>query len=81
MLAVEVLSPSDTQEAVDEKIDAYLGAGVPIVWTLNPRRRTLTVYRAGRPPELFNSAQELIGGSELPGFQVPVLSLFEDTAQ
>lgn len=80
ILAVEILSPSDKQEDVDEKIDDYLGAGVPVVWTLNPRRRTITVYRRDRPPFLFNDAQELPGDPELPGFRVPVLALFEDTA-
>jgi Uma2 family endonuclease len=80
VLAVEVLSPSDTQELIEEKIDDYLGAGVPIVWTLNPRRRTVTTYRQNQAPQLFNATQELVGDPELPGFRVPVLSLFEDTA-
>lgn len=79
-VAVEVLSPSDTQEDIEEKIDDYLGAGVPIVLTLNPRRRTVTVYRPNQPPQLFNSSQELVCDPVLPGFRVPVLSLFEDTA-
>ena len=79
VLAVEVLSPSDTQEAIEEKIDDYLGVGVPVVWTLNPRRRTVTVFRRDQPPVLFNAVQQLSGEPELPGFRVSVLSLFEDT--
>ena len=79
-LAVEVLSPSDTQEDIEEKIDDYLDAGVPAVWSLNPRRRTVTVYRADKSPVLYNDGQDLTGAPELPGFRVPVLSLFEDTA-
>jgi len=79
LLAVEVLSPSDTQQGIEEKIDDYLGAGVAVVWTVNPRRKTVTVYRPDRPPELFNDAQRLVGAPELPGFEVTVLSLFEDT--
>jgi Uma2 family endonuclease len=79
-LAVEILSPSDTQDDIQEKIDSYLGAGVPLVWTLNPRRRTVTVYRPGRGPELFNSTQVLTADPELPGFRAPVLSFFEDTS-
>jgi Uma2 family endonuclease len=79
VLAAEVLSPSDKQEEVDEKIDAYLGAGVPVVWTLNVRRKTVTVFRPGHPPVMFNATQELLGDPELPGFRVPVLALFEDT--
>ena len=29
-LAVEVLSPSDTQEDIEEKVDEYLDASVPL---------------------------------------------------
>jgi len=79
-LAVEILSPSDKQEEVELKIDDYLAAGVPQVWEVNPRRRTVTIYRPNQEPVFFNVNQELIADPELPGFRVPVLSLFEDTA-
>ena len=78
VLAVEILSPSDKQEEVEEKIDDYLGAGVLQVWEVNPRRRTVTVYRPDQEPEFFNVTQELLADPELPGFRVPVLALFED---
>lgn len=76
VLAVEILSPSDKQDEVEEKIDDYLGAGVLQVWEVNPRRRTVTVYRPDREPEFFNVPQELVADPELPGFRVPLLALF-----
>jgi len=78
VLAVEILSPSDKQDEVEEKIDDYLGAGVLQVWEVNPRRRTVTVYRPDQEPEFFNVTQELVADPELPGFRVPVSALFED---
>ena len=36
VLAVEILSPSDTQEDIDEKVELYLETGVAIVWVVNP---------------------------------------------
>jgi Uma2 family endonuclease len=42
-LVVEILSPNDTVEEVNEKIDTYLAAGVPLVWIIDPYRRTVTV--------------------------------------
>jgi Uma2 family endonuclease len=78
-LAVEILSPSDKQEEVEEKIDAYLERGIPQVWTVNPRRRTVTVFRSNQKPYMLNDDQELTGDPELPGFKVAVLSFFEDT--
>ncbi len=79
-LAVEVLSPSDTYEDTNDKIDSYLGAGVPVVWILDPRRRTALVYSPEKEPRLFNSQQELPGDPHLPGFLVPVGDLFDSKA-
>jgi Uma2 family endonuclease len=73
----EILSPNDTLEDVNEKIDTFMAAGVPLVWIIDPRRRTVTVYRPGREPEFVNVLQELSGDPELPGFRVPVVRLFE----
>jgi Uma2 family endonuclease len=75
-LAVEILSPSNTIEAIQEKIDVYLGAGVPQVWILDGHFRTVTVHRPGHDPVMLNATQELDGGVELPGFRVPVARIF-----
>jgi len=76
VLAVEILSPSDTVESLDEKTDEYLDAGVRLVWRINPHDRTVTIYRKGRPTETVNDTQELAGFPELPGFRVAVAQLF-----
>jgi Uma2 family endonuclease len=77
VLAIEILSPSDTQESIDEKMDTYLGAAVPLVWVIDPHDQTVTVYRPGAAPELFNIRQEVSAEPHLPGFRVPVAELFE----
>jgi Uma2 family endonuclease len=76
VLAVEILSPSDTQERIDEKLAVYLETGVALVWVVNPRFRTVTVYRPDAPPVLFNDRQELTAEPHLPGFCVSVARLF-----
>ena len=76
-LAVEILSPSDKLEEINEKIDALLAVGVPLVWIIDPHHRTVTVHRPGAAPELFNIHQELSGEPHLPGFRMPVSRLFE----
>jgi Uma2 family endonuclease len=77
VLAVAILSPSDTIEDINEMIDAYLDAGVALVWIFDPRRRTITIHRPDGEPELVNVQQELSGEPQLPGFRVPVRRLFE----
>ena len=75
-LAVEILSPSDTQDDIEEKLDAYLASGIPLVWLLNTRRRTVTVHRPDHRPRLFNEDDVLTAEPHLPGFAVPVTRLF-----
>jgi len=76
VLAVEILSPNTTQEEIDEKIEQYLSAGVALVWIINARQRTVTIYRLDRGPALVNVDQELSGEPHLPGFRVRLAELF-----
>jgi Uma2 family endonuclease len=76
VLAVEILSPSDKQEEIDEKVALYLETGVLLVWVVNPRFRTVCVYRPGAAPELFNETHELTAEPHLPGFRVAVAKFF-----
>ena len=76
ILAVEILSPSDTQQAITGKVKSFLSAGVPLVWVAEPVFQTVTVFRPDSPPELFNVQQQLTGGTHLPGFAVDVALLF-----
>ena len=76
-LVVEILSPSDTLENIDDKLAVYRRAKVPVVWILDPSDQTVTVYRPKAKPQLFNADDELSGEPHLPGFHIPVARLFE----
>ncbi len=76
-LCVEILSPSEVVERIDEKTDAYLAAGVPLVWLLDLHDKSVTVYRPGAEPEFFNRLMDLTAEPHLPGFRVKVADLFE----
>ncbi len=76
LLAVEILSPSNTIDEINEKIDAYLSVGVPLVWIMDPYRRTATIYRPQRPARLVAEGEELSGEPVLPGFRVALADLF-----
>jgi Uma2 family endonuclease len=77
LLAVEILSPSDTQEEIDTKLTTYLSAGVALVWIINPLRRTATVYCPDALPQFVNEQDDLDGGAVLPGFRIRFGELFE----
>jgi Uma2 family endonuclease len=76
VLAVEILSPNHTQEEINEKIDDYLSAGVPVVWIIDPHHRTVKIFQPAEEPALVNIRQELSGEPHLPCFHVAVGQLF-----
>ena len=76
-LVVEILSPSDTLELIDEKLAVYRQAKVPVVWLLDVADQTVTVYRPKGRLRLYTIDDDLTCEPELPGFTVPVARLFE----
>lgn len=76
-LAVEVISPSNTRRTVADKTRDYLAAGARLVWNVDPRRRTVTVHASDAETLVLTADETLDGGDLLPGFSVPVRTLFE----
>src|SRR5262245_32586360 len=52
-LAVEIVSPSDTEADVQEKVSAWLQAGARLVLVADPKKRWIAVHRPGADPEVF----------------------------
>ena len=76
LLAVEILSPSDTIKEVSAKLKTYRECGVPIVWIVDTDLRTVTEHRPDREPKLFTKADTLAAEPHLPGFTCRVAEFF-----
>ncbi len=76
-LAVEVLSPDDRPAYVDEKTRDWFAAGTQAVWNIDPRQKTISVYRAPDDFLVLNAADTLDGSAVLPGFLCPVKDIFD----
>lgn len=75
-LAVEVISPYDMYTEVEEKVTLWLQSGTRMVVVVNPRRRSVAVYRPDRPV-LFLSEQDGLSGNDIiPGWAIQVQDLF-----
>jgi Uma2 family endonuclease len=77
-VAAEVLSPSDTSTAMHEKTLEYLDAGARLVWIVDPRARTVTVYRPDGSARVLRDHEVLEGEDVLVGFSAPLTELFDD---
>lgn len=75
-LAVEVISPNDLYEDVEERVTEYRAAGVPLVWVINPSTRTVLIRRLDRTCAEVGPDGELSGEDVIPGFACKVADLF-----
>lgn len=75
-LAIEVVSPHDRQSDVMDKVLEYLDAGTRLVWVVEPRRRTVTVWTPDRTARILTEDDELDGGDVLPGFRLSIADIF-----
>jgi Uma2 family endonuclease len=75
-LAVEVISPSDTYSEVEEKVFEWLDAGTLMVLVVNPRMRSVTVYRSLTDISVLTQNDTLDGGNVVPSWTLPVKDIF-----
>ena len=76
-LAVEIVSPSDRTSEVNDKVKMYLTAGTRMVWVIEPKLQTVTVYRSLTSIRTFTANNSLSGEEVVPGFSCKVSELFE----
>jgi Uma2 family endonuclease len=79
-LAVEVISPKDLAYEISARVEDYLGAGVRLVWVIDPSVRTLIIYRHDGTIAGLRERDELSGEDVVPGFRCPVRELFRTPA-
>jgi Uma2 family endonuclease len=80
-LAVEVLSPSETASDLEEKLDDYTVSGTPLIWVIDPVRRTVMIVAADAPVRWLREGDTLDGGSVIRGFSCAVADIFEGIAR
>jgi Uma2 family endonuclease len=71
-LCIEILSPEDRMDRVQDRIDDYLNFGVPYVWMVNPRTRRGWVYTK----EEIREAKDGVLRTENPSLIVPLTDIF-----
>jgi Uma2 family endonuclease len=76
-LAVEILSKGNTQQELEQKLDEYFEASVRLVWYIDPRPRTASIYTARQQMTSIDCSGYLEGGDVLPGFKLRLGELFD----
>jgi len=76
-LVVEIVSPDDTADEINQKVREYLAAGTRLVWVVYPRQRQVNVYRASGDVRILFEEGTLDGEDVLPGFRAPLAGLWD----
>ena len=76
-LAVEVVSPHDSERNLAIKVANYLAA-VTVVWVVRPAKNEVEVFVPGKPVRVLTVADTLDGGDVLPGFTLAVKAIFPE---
>lgn len=71
-----ILEVDTDTEADPERSQLYLRAGTAQVWRIQTQSQQVTVELPHAVPQVYDVGQVLSGGRVLPGFLLPVASLF-----
>lgn len=77
-LAVEVLSHTNTPGEMKRKRSEYFDAQVQLVWLVDPRKRTVLVFKSVDEAVELTEDQILDGGDVLPGFTLSLRDLYAE---
>jgi Uma2 family endonuclease len=77
-LAIEVVSPTNAADLMDQKVVEYFAAGVRQVWVVFPESRRFYLHRSPKQVEIIEGTGEVDGGDVLPGFRLSVADLYAE---
>jgi Uma2 family endonuclease len=80
-LAVEIVSLTNSADAVAEKLEEYYKAGVILVWVVYPGQSKVYAYTSTTAVRVLAPGDELDGGDVLPGFRLPLQELFDKAGE
>jgi Uma2 family endonuclease len=69
-MAIEVVSPGDTADEVEAKVQEWLAAGAETVWVVYPTGPRLAVHWPDGSARTYGPDDEVDGGPVLPGFRI-----------
>jgi Uma2 family endonuclease len=73
---VELMSPSDRLQELQEKMDEYIANGAQLGWLIDPFNKCVYIYRAGQAVEYLENPTTISGDPTLAGFVFNVAEIW-----
>lgn len=74
--ALELMSPTDDLDELQNKMKEYLNCGVKLGWLINPDAKQVEIYRQGKEKEVLHDPKTLSGEAIMPGLTVSLAEIF-----
>ncbi len=74
---IELRSASDSAGDLRNKMREYMDNGVRLGWLLNPKDKTVEIYRAGQDVKVLQSPSSLSGEDVLTGFVLELADILD----
>lgn len=76
-LAIEILSDSESQNDVLEKVQDYFDAGVQLVWYIAPKQQKIYAYTSPDDIKVYKGQDVCSAAPVVPDFQFVIQDLFQ----
>ncbi|WP_019508620.1 Uma2 family endonuclease [Pleurocapsa sp. PCC 7319] len=74
---LELMSPSDDLDDLQNKMREYMNCGVKLGWLINPDDKQVEIYRQGKNKEVLENPLTLSGEDIMPGLIVDLSEIFD----
>jgi Uma2 family endonuclease len=73
---IELMSPTDSLEELQQKMSEYMSCGVKLGWLINPDEKFVEIYLCDRDKQVISNPSSLSGEELLPGLTVDLADIF-----
>lgn len=77
-LIAEVISPTNERRDIESKQALYERIAVPMVWWIDPQRKTASIHMWGQAVRAIDHTGCLDEGDILPGFTLTLSDIFDE---
>ncbi|MEL6439981.1 MAG: Uma2 family endonuclease [Cyanobacteria bacterium J06621_8] len=73
---LELMSPTDSLDEVQNKMTEYMECGVRLGWLINPDDKQVEIYRQGKNTDILDNPQTLLGEDIMSNLIVNLSEIF-----
>ncbi len=73
---IELFSPTDNLKKTQAKLQEYIENGCQLGWLINPKQKTVEIYRPQTETEILNAPSSLSGENVLLGFTLDLRKIW-----